>query len=103
MIGKHERTCYRAAVIFASFFQNVRFQRIYSYGIHDVDMVSSLFDLFFRLVLIAQGNMFQKKKYDIGAFPTHFFIAMMTVNGILYAFSCYVEENFLSLIGIVGS
>lgn len=47
VIGKHERTCYRAAVIFTSFFLNVRFQRIYSYGIHDVDMVSSLFDLFF--------------------------------------------------------
>lgn len=47
--------------------------------------------------------MFQKKKYDIGAIPTDFFIAMMSVNGILYSFSCYVGENFLSLIGIVGS
>lgn len=27
----------------------------------------------------------------------------MTVNGILYAFSRYVGENFLSLIGIVGN
>lgn len=47
--------------------------------------------------------MFQKKNYDIGAIPTDFFVPMMSVNGILYAFSCYIGENILPLIGIVGS